>query len=84
MRLGTLERRVDALEKREAALPSMPVICLNLAGRDCQRLFVNGAALDRNPDETSQEFLLRARATCPRSKKYVSLVTSTPPDNGGE
>ncbi len=82
MRLGTLERRVDAMEKREAARPTMPTIALNLAGRDCQRLYVNGTAIDRNPKETSGEFLLRARATCPPSKRFVSIVTSNPPQRG--
>lgn len=82
MRLSTVERRLDALERREQARPFLPVLALNFAGRDCRTLYANGVALDRLPDESSNEFLLRARASCPKSKRFVSLVTSTPPQRG--
>lgn len=78
MRLGTIERRVDALEKREAALPTLPVLVLSLV-HNPRRLFVNSQHIDRLPGETCGEFLTRARLSCPRSKKFINIVTSTPP-----
>lgn len=81
MRLGTIERRVDALEKREAALPTLPVLVLSLV-HNPYLLFINGKEFHRNSGETSGEFLQRARASCPRSKKFVSIVTSSSPMRG--
>lgn len=78
MRLATLERRIDALVRREAARPYLPTLVLSLI-HNPYLLYVNGKEFHRLPEETSGEFLQRARATCPPSKRHVSLITSTPP-----
>lgn len=81
MRLSTVERKLDALEQREAARPTMPVMVLSLIHNPCL-LYINGREFHRNSGESTGEFLLRARLSCPKSKKYISIVTSTPPQRG--
>lgn len=80
--MKSVMRRIRVLEAGEVARPLLPIICLNLV-HNSYLLYVNGHPLHRDPDETSTQFLIRARQSCTRSKAFVGLVTSTPP-NGGE
>jgi hypothetical protein len=74
-------RRILAPEFQEVARPLQPRLELYLV-RDPQVIYANGQAVHRLPGEDVEDFKVRVRALCPRTKAYVAIMTTTPPNAG--
>lgn len=81
MRVDSLERKIQALEAREAQRPWQPIIVL-IFDRNADTLFVNNEAIQREPDECNKAFLARCQTIVGRSKKFVSIISSNPQPKG--
>ncbi|MDO9083729.1 MAG: hypothetical protein Q7U56_10645 [Humidesulfovibrio sp.] len=78
-----LNRRIHALEAKEAAKPLIHPLVMYMT-HDPQVVYVNGVAVHRLEGENTKDFKDRVLALCPKSKNFISLITTIPPKADGE